>query len=58
MLYAMEAELQKRFERMSAYEIITDLKSFLHYKLGLKDMKLLKLSSQQRWMSIAVLVST
>ena len=27
MLYAMEAELQKRFEKMSAYEIITDLKS-------------------------------
>src|SRR4051812_21615763 len=27
MLYSMEAELQKRFERMSAYEIITDLKA-------------------------------
>src|SRR3954464_9924634 len=26
MLYSMEAELQKRFERMGAYEIITDLK--------------------------------
>ena len=27
MLYAMDAELQKRFEKMSAYEIITDLKA-------------------------------
>src|SRR3954468_10693430 len=27
MLYAMEAELQKRFENLSAYEIITDLKT-------------------------------
>ena len=27
MLYSMEPELQKRFERMSAYEIITDLKA-------------------------------
>ena len=27
MLYAMEAELQKRFESLSAYEIITDLKT-------------------------------
>ena len=27
MLYAMEAELQKRFENMSAYEMITDLKA-------------------------------
>ena len=27
MLYAMEADLQKCFERMSAYEIITDLKA-------------------------------
>ena len=27
MLYAMEPDLQKRFERMSAYEIITDLKA-------------------------------
>ena len=27
MLYAMEADLQKRFEKMSAYEIITDLKA-------------------------------
>src|SRR3954464_13482089 len=26
MLYSMEAELQKRFEKMGAYEIITDLK--------------------------------
>src|ERR1041385_7962015 len=26
-LYSMEAELQKRFERMGAYEIITDLKA-------------------------------
>ena len=26
MLYSMEAELQKRFERMGDYEIITDLK--------------------------------
>ena len=25
MLYAMEAHLQKRYERMSAYEIVTDL---------------------------------
>ena len=27
MIYSMEAELQKRFERMGAYEIITDLKA-------------------------------
>ena len=27
MLYAMEPELQKRFEKMSAYDIITDLKA-------------------------------
>ena len=27
MLYAMEDELQKRFENMSAYEMITDLKA-------------------------------
>ena len=27
MLYSMEAELQKRFERMGDYEIITDLKA-------------------------------
>src|SRR3954463_2449827 len=27
MLYSMEAELQKRFERMGAYEIITDIKA-------------------------------
>ena len=27
MLYAMEADLQKRFENLSAYEIITDLKA-------------------------------
>src|SRR3954470_3096745 len=27
MLYSMEAELQKRFERMGAYEIITNLKA-------------------------------
>ena len=27
LLYAMEAELQKRFEKMGAYEIITDLKA-------------------------------
>ena len=27
MLYSMEAELQKCFERMGAYEIITDLKA-------------------------------
>src|SRR3954466_8252311 len=27
MFYSMEAELQKRFERMGAYEIITDLKA-------------------------------
>src|SRR3954470_13298310 len=27
MLYSMEAELQKRFERMDAYEIVTDLKA-------------------------------
>ena len=27
MLYAMEAGLQKRFEKKSAYEIITDLKA-------------------------------
>ena len=27
MLYAMEANLQKRFEKKSAYEIITDLKA-------------------------------
>ena len=27
MMYAMEAELQKCFEKMSAYEIIKDLKA-------------------------------
>src|SRR3954465_6578721 len=27
MIYSMEAELQKRFERMGAYEIITDIKA-------------------------------
>ena len=27
MLYAMEADLQKRFEKKSVYEIITDLKA-------------------------------
>jgi hypothetical protein len=27
MLYAMESELQKRFEKMGAFEIITDLKA-------------------------------
>src|SRR4051812_1944697 len=27
MFYSMEAELQKRFEKMSAYEIITNLKA-------------------------------
>jgi hypothetical protein len=27
MLFAMESDLQKRFEKMSAFEIITDLKS-------------------------------
>jgi hypothetical protein len=27
MLFAMESELQKRFEKMSAFEIITDLKA-------------------------------
>jgi hypothetical protein len=27
MLYAMESDLQKRFEKMSAFEIITDLKA-------------------------------
>jgi hypothetical protein len=27
MLYAMESNLQKRFEKMSAFEIITDLKA-------------------------------
>ena len=27
MLYAMEADLQKRFENLGAYEIITDLKA-------------------------------
>jgi hypothetical protein len=29
MLYAMESNLQKRFEKMCAFEIITDLKSVL-----------------------------
>jgi hypothetical protein len=27
MLYAMESDLQKRFEKMSTFEIITDLKA-------------------------------
>jgi hypothetical protein len=27
MLFAMESDLQKRFEKMSAFEIITDLKA-------------------------------
>src|ERR1041385_7385159 len=56
MLYSMEAELQKRYERMGAYEIITDLKAVFAPKPGLNVMRLLKLSSQQRWMNIAVLV--
>ena len=29
MLYAMEADLQKRFEKMSAFEIISDLKAVI-----------------------------
>src|SRR4051812_46258907 len=32
MLYAIEAELQKHSENLSAYEVITDLKEFLHRK--------------------------
>src|SRR4051812_38571196 len=50
-LYSMEAELQKRFERMGAHEIITNLKTSLHLKPRLNDMRLLKPSSHLRWTS-------
>src|SRR4051812_36754631 len=49
MFYSMEAELQKRFERMSACEIITDLKAVFAPQARLNGTRLLKPSSQQRW---------
>jgi hypothetical protein len=44
MLYAMESDMQKSFENMGAFEIITDLKAIYHGQ-GQRGMRLPSYSS-------------
>src|SRR3954462_8428984 len=48
MIYSMEAELQKRFKRMGAYEIITDLKAVFAPQARAELYEASEPSSQQR----------
>jgi hypothetical protein len=43
MLYAMELDLQKGFEKMSAFEIITDLKAFFAPRARAESYEVFKL---------------
>jgi hypothetical protein len=45
MLFAMESDLQKLFEKMSAFEIITDLKAIFHLRHRRRGTKLPNCSS-------------
>ena len=54
MLYAMEADLQKRFEKMGAYEIITDLKAVFAPQARAERYEASDCSSRPRWRSTAV----
>ena len=58
MLYAMEPELQKHFENMSAFEIIKDLKAVFALRLGRRGMRLPSSSSPPRCRNTVVLVSS
>src|ERR1041385_2371463 len=51
MLHALEAELQKRFESFSAYEITLTSSPSLPLKPRLREIKFVKFSSLQRWKS-------
>jgi hypothetical protein len=51
MLYAMEPELHKFFEKMSAFETITDIKAVFAPQARGRGMKLLSFSSPPRWKS-------
>jgi hypothetical protein len=54
MMFAMESDLQKRFEKMSAFEIITDLKDVLDLRRGRRGTRLPSCSSPPVWMNTAV----
>jgi hypothetical protein len=54
MLFAMESDLQKRIERMSVFEIITDLKAILHIRRGRIGMRLPRCSSPPVWTNTIV----
>ena len=53
MLYAMEPDLQKRFENLSAYEIITDLKAVFAPQARAERYEASE-AFRQRWKSTAV----
>jgi hypothetical protein len=53
MIYAMKSDLQKHFEKMSAFEIITDLKAIFAPQARAERSKLLSFSSPPRWKSTA-----
>jgi hypothetical protein len=54
MMFAMESDLQKSFEKMSAFEIIIDLKAVLHLKRVQRGMSLPSCSSPPVWTNTAV----
>jgi hypothetical protein len=54
MMFAMESDLQKGFEKMSAFEIIIDLKAVLHLRRVRRGTSLPSCSSPPVWTNTAV----
>jgi hypothetical protein len=54
MMFAKESNLQKRFEKMSTFEIIADLKDVLDLRRGRRGTRLPSCSSPPIWTNIAV----
>jgi hypothetical protein len=54
MLFSMESEKQKRFEKMGAFEIITDLKAVLHLRRMRRGMRLPSYFCPLIWTNIVV----
>jgi hypothetical protein len=54
MLFSMESDMQKRFEKMNAFEIISDLKAVFHLRHMRRGMKLPSCSSPPVWTNTAV----
>jgi hypothetical protein len=54
MMFAMESDLQKSFEKMNAFEIIIDLKVVLHLRRVRRGMSLLSCSSPPVWTNTIV----